>query len=210
MTTKNGLTSAPNSISSSNGNTILPVARVKRILKEDDVTCGPDVSFLFVATAELFIEYLAKQGLEQAKKEGRKNLNYQDLANAVTRTSNLGFLKDVIPQTYTLESAMKLYEDAMKMRSELHAAMLTDNDETESNSDEDYIKNACDQSESDDRTDISEDDGSSIAENTPNGRNLHLNGYNHEAENGILSDSELSEAPETSSEIGSDTVVNDD
>ncbi|CAG8495868.1 10395_t:CDS:2 [Acaulospora colombiana] len=197
MAIENGSTSTPSSTSNptstSNGSTMLPVSRVRRILKEHDATCGADVSFLITATAELFIEYLVKKGLEQAKNEGRKNLGYQDL--------------DVIPQTCTLENALKLYDDAMRTRSELQDAMLTDNESGgEEDSDrEDYSENNCEESIEDQIQ--SDNGGSSIVGNAPNGR---LNGHKYNAENEISSDSELSEAPETStSENSSDTVANE-
>ncbi|RHZ44976.1 hypothetical protein Glove_701g20 [Diversispora epigaea] len=241
MTYRNGSTGTSSNYISSplspTGNTILPVTRVKRIIKEDNEvkTCGADVTFLITVAAEIFIEYFMKQGLEQAKSENRKNVNYQDLANVVKEMDNLQFLKEVVPQTSTYEKAIKLYDKAMEMR---NIEMLTDGDdddgddesEDESKEEEEYSEDNCDENigdQSNDDDDEQGDEENDISNNilsedenessidviiTPKGQKSRLidNNYIDDEENGVSSDSELSEVPETSvSENSSTTVVND-
>ncbi|KAL9113080.1 MAG: hypothetical protein Q9227_002692 [Pyrenula ochraceoflavens] len=52
---------------------------------------------------ELFIRYLTEQAHNVVKSERkpRRNLQYRDFANAVSRIDNLEFLSDTIPQTTT-------------------------------------------------------------------------------------------------------------
>src|SRR5436190_19346049 len=49
----------------------------------------------------MFIQYLAGEGLNMAKLERkpRRNIQYKDLANAVSHQDNLQFLEDIIPKT---------------------------------------------------------------------------------------------------------------
>ncbi|KAH0569239.1 hypothetical protein GP486_000056 [Trichoglossum hirsutum] len=49
----------------------------------------------------MFVQYLAEQGHNVVKSERkpRRNIQYKDLANAVSRIDNLEFLSDVIPRT---------------------------------------------------------------------------------------------------------------
>ncbi|KAL9622112.1 MAG: hypothetical protein Q9160_003455 [Pyrenula sp. 1 TL-2023] len=53
--------------------------------------------------SELFIRYLTEQAHNVVKSERkpRRNLQYKDFANAVSRIDNLEFLADVIPRTTT-------------------------------------------------------------------------------------------------------------
>ncbi|ORZ13112.1 histone-fold-containing protein [Absidia repens] len=91
------------------GQSALPLARVKRIIKED-----PDVSLINVeathciaSATELFMEYLVNEGYSRAQKNKRKTVFYKDLASAVSQTDPLEFLEDVIPTTMTLEEAYR-------------------------------------------------------------------------------------------------------
>ncbi|CAG8481943.1 1748_t:CDS:2 [Diversispora eburnea] len=217
MTYKNGSTGTSSYYISSplspTGNTILPVTRVKRIIKEDNEvkTCGADVTFLITVAAEIFIEYFMRQGLEQAKSENRKNVNYQDL--------------EIVPQTCTYEKAIKLYDKAMEMR---NTVMLTDDDESgdESKEEEEYSEDNCDENIDDQSNDdgeqgdeendinnniLSEDENRSSIDVivTSKGQKSRLIDNNYiDEENGVSSDSELSEVPETSiSENSSITVL---
>ncbi|KAL1977371.1 hypothetical protein VTN31DRAFT_230 [Thermomyces dupontii] len=87
------------------GQTVVPIARVKRIVQQDEdiVQCSSKATFLIAMATELFIQYLAEQGYNVVKSERkpRKTLQYKDLATAVSRIDNLEFLADVIPKTTT-------------------------------------------------------------------------------------------------------------
>ncbi|KAI9774269.1 MAG: hypothetical protein M1840_004163 [Geoglossum simile] len=85
------------------GQAALPLARVKRIihLDEDVANCSTNAAFVVTVATEMFVQYLAEQGHNVVKSERkpRRNIQYKDLANAVSRIDNLEFLADVIPRT---------------------------------------------------------------------------------------------------------------
>ncbi|KAI9772356.1 MAG: hypothetical protein M1839_002492 [Geoglossum umbratile] len=85
------------------GQAALPLARVKRIihLDEDVANCSTNAAFVVTVATEMFVQYLAEQGHNVAKSERkpRRNIQYKDLANAVSRIDNLEFLADVVPRT---------------------------------------------------------------------------------------------------------------
>ncbi|KAI9803352.1 MAG: hypothetical protein M1833_000869 [Piccolia ochrophora] len=79
------------------------VARVKRIIHVDDDinNCSSGAAFAIALATEMFVRYLVEQGHNVVKSERkpRRNIQYKDLATAVTRIDNLEFLADVIPRT---------------------------------------------------------------------------------------------------------------
>ncbi|RJE18789.1 Histone-like transcription factor [Aspergillus sclerotialis] len=96
---------APESVDEITGQTALPMARIKKIIQLDDdiVQCSSNATFVISVATEMFIQYLAEQGHNVVKSERkpRKNIQYRDLATAVSRIDNLEFLADVIPKTTT-------------------------------------------------------------------------------------------------------------
>ncbi|KAI1172691.1 histone-fold-containing protein [Nemania sp. FL0916] len=85
------------------GQTQLPLSRVKKIIAQDqDINiCSNNAAFVITLATEMFIQYLAGEGLNVAKLERkpRRNIQYKDLANAVSHQDNLQFLEDIIPKT---------------------------------------------------------------------------------------------------------------
>ncbi|KAI2623721.1 histone-fold-containing protein [Xylaria nigripes] len=85
------------------GQTQLPLSRVKKIVAQDqDINiCSNNAAFVITLATEMFIQYLAGEGLNMAKLERkpRRNIQYKDLANAVSHQDNLEFLEDIIPKT---------------------------------------------------------------------------------------------------------------
>ncbi|EJU03221.1 hypothetical protein DACRYDRAFT_40613, partial [Dacryopinax primogenitus] len=63
------------------GKTLLPVARVQKILKADKEmsTCGKDAVFLISVAAEEFIKRLAQAGHQQAQRDKRSTVQQRDL-----------------------------------------------------------------------------------------------------------------------------------
>ncbi|KAF8434934.1 histone-fold-containing protein [Terfezia claveryi] len=110
-----------------NGSTALPLTRVKRIIKLDEEigTCSSSAAFLVTVAAEMFIQYLAKQGYKGAQKDRRKNLQYKDLANAVAALDTLEFLSDTIPRTVPYKKIAT--ERTKKASGELGAGQMTIN-----------------------------------------------------------------------------------
>ncbi|KYK59599.1 Histone-like transcription factor and archaeal histone family protein [Drechmeria coniospora] len=85
------------------GHTQLPLSRVKKIIHKDaDVShCSNNAAFAITRAAEMFIMHLAETSLNQARAERkpRRNIQYKDVANAVSHLDNLEFLEDIVPKT---------------------------------------------------------------------------------------------------------------
>ncbi|CAI2167319.1 8125_t:CDS:2 [Funneliformis geosporum] len=186
------------------GTTVLPIARVKRIIKLDEeiTTIGTDSTFLIAIAAELFVDYFVKKGVDQAKSEKRKVIRYEDMAYLVKNNENLGFLQDIVPET-------QAFEDYLKNRNRKKRKRKT-KDENDNSSDlEDSPLNVGEVIENG----LIEN---SEVESSINGRDTFINNQKRNGKNvvnviinnGVSSGSELSDAPETSSE--NSTVLNDE
>ncbi|KAH6895255.1 histone-fold-containing protein [Thelonectria olida] len=85
------------------GQTQLPLSRVKKIIAQDpDIhICSNNAAFVITLAAEMFIQHLTTEAQTQAKLERkpRRNIQYKDVANAVSHQDNLEFLEDVVPKT---------------------------------------------------------------------------------------------------------------
>lgn len=104
----------------SRGATDLPQARIKRIIKQDrdvDMTSNDAVFAISVAT-ELFIQRLAKSAHNIAAREKRKQIQYKDVAECVSRIDQFEFLADVVPQTVSKERALKKHNSAKKAQAQ--------------------------------------------------------------------------------------------
>ncbi|GAA5815723.1 hypothetical protein MFLAVUS_009237 [Mucor flavus] len=97
------------------GTTILPLARIKRVIKEDkDVSLiNAEATFCIAYATELFMEYLVTEAFEKAKKDKRKTVYYKDLAGAVKEIEQFEFLEDVIPTTMTLKAAIEKRKETL-------------------------------------------------------------------------------------------------
>ncbi|KAF9322257.1 hypothetical protein BG003_003268 [Podila horticola] len=107
--TSSGSASSSSYSGKAKGVTQLPVARVKRIIKEDkDIAMvSNDAVFLISMATELFLESFTTKAFNLAKMEKRKTIAYKDLATAVSQHDSLEFLQDVIPKTMTLKAALE-------------------------------------------------------------------------------------------------------
>lgn len=89
------------------GSSVLPLARVKKIIAMDDdiAQCSNSAAFAISIATEMFIRQLTQQAHNVVKSERkpRRNLQYKDFATAVARIDNLEFLSDVIPRTTTFK-----------------------------------------------------------------------------------------------------------
>ncbi|KAL9584863.1 MAG: hypothetical protein Q9212_001860 [Teloschistes hypoglaucus] len=76
---------------------------------------------------EMFIRYLAEQAMNVVKteKKPRRNIQYKDLANAVTRIDNLEFLSDVIPKTTTFREFKEKKSRTVKPSAPLSSGQTT-------------------------------------------------------------------------------------
>ncbi|KAL8759767.1 MAG: hypothetical protein Q9184_003522 [Pyrenodesmia sp. 2 TL-2023] len=111
------------------GSASLPLARVKRILAldEDIHQCSNNGAFVITVATELFIRYLAEQAMNVVKSERkpRRNIQYKDLAGAVSRIENLEFLADVIPKTTTVREYREKKAKSGKPNARLSSGQTT-------------------------------------------------------------------------------------
>ncbi|EGG15245.1 putative histone-like transcription factor [Cavenderia fasciculata] len=84
--------------------TQLPIARIKRIMKNDkDVKLiSSDASLLITKATELFLEHLVQEAYNATLRDKRRILSYKDLSTTVKDNDRLEFLSDIIPQKLTL------------------------------------------------------------------------------------------------------------
>ncbi|KAK5998258.1 DNA polymerase epsilon subunit C [Cladobotryum mycophilum] len=91
------------------GQNLLPLSRVKKIISQDtDVhMCSNNAAFVITLAAEMFIQHLADEAYTQAKLERkpRRNIQYKDIANAISHQDHLEFLEDVAPKTVPFKKA---------------------------------------------------------------------------------------------------------
>ncbi|KAJ3175047.1 hypothetical protein HDU87_006443 [Geranomyces variabilis] len=97
-----------------------PQARVKSIMRGEDVAAAPvvghDAVFAATLATEMFLEYLVERSFANTRGEGRRVVGYRDIAKAVTDTMDLAFLEDVIPQTVPIKAALETREKLLKMQ----------------------------------------------------------------------------------------------
>ncbi|EPX71960.1 histone-like transcription factor family [Schizosaccharomyces octosporus yFS286] len=79
------------------GKTVLPLSRVKKIIKQDeDIHSCSNASALLVSVAtEMFIQKLADQSFQLAKLQKRKGIQYRDVADVVRKDDQFEFLSDL-------------------------------------------------------------------------------------------------------------------
>jgi DNA-directed RNA polymerase I subunit RPA43 len=90
------------------GSSQLPLARVKKIISQDEdiAQCSNSAAFAMSVATEIFLRYLTESAYNVVKTETtrgkpRRNIAYKDIATAVSRIDNLEFLSDVVPKTKT-------------------------------------------------------------------------------------------------------------
>ncbi|KAL4722523.1 hypothetical protein ACLX1H_010400 [Fusarium chlamydosporum] len=85
------------------GQNQLPLSRVKKIIAQDPEIglCSNNAAFVITLAAEMFVQHLAEESHTQAKldRKPRRNIQYKDVASAVSHHDNLEFLEDVVPKT---------------------------------------------------------------------------------------------------------------
>ncbi|OMJ28811.1 putative transcription factor [Smittium culicis] len=96
---------------------LLPISRVKRIIKEDKSVqmINSEAVFLMTKAVELFIRKFANEALNYSKSEKRKTIFYKDAAKVVQNVDSWAFLEDIIPPTI---SAKKLKLDLEQTKPE--------------------------------------------------------------------------------------------
>ncbi|KAJ4421189.1 hypothetical protein N0V85_000282 [Neurospora sp. IMI 360204] len=101
------------------GQTQLPLTRVKKIIAVDpDITiCSNNAAFVITLATEMFIQHLASeaQNMAKAERKPRRNVQYKDVAAAVSHHDDLEFLEDVVPKTSSYK-AIKAQAAAARAR----------------------------------------------------------------------------------------------
>jgi len=97
-------------MTSSLGSTVLPISRIKTIMKSspDVSTISNDSLFLIAKATELFVEYLAKMSLKKSDKA--QTVDYNNLAVIVDEQETLQFLQDIIPQKIKYKEYLLMLE----------------------------------------------------------------------------------------------------
>ncbi|KAJ2236026.1 hypothetical protein IWW45_002121 [Coemansia sp. RSA 485] len=87
------------------GSSMLPAARVRRIIKEDkDIfACGAESLFLISRATEYFIDSIVRESYEFSRLDKRKTVQYKDMAKAIQSIEQYDFLADTIPPTVMLK-----------------------------------------------------------------------------------------------------------
>lgn len=92
----------------------IPVARIKRIIKQDpDIMAVNNTAVFNVAGAvQLFVGHVAEQALLNARANGRARLTYNDFARAIANNEELGFLRELVPETVPFQQVKEAREGA--------------------------------------------------------------------------------------------------
>ena len=82
---------------SSKAGLILPIIRVKKVLKEEhNLRQGRNASVFITGAAEAFLKHIIKNSIEHALQDGRKRLTSTHIDNAITQDGELrGYLTGV-------------------------------------------------------------------------------------------------------------------
>merc|ERR1719464_2016502 len=91
---------------------LLPLARVKTIMKSspDIENIGNEGLFLITKATELFIMYLTKLSQRHGNDQ---EVSYSDLAAVIQRKESMEFLHDIVPKKIKYSEYLKLVEDSM-------------------------------------------------------------------------------------------------
>ncbi|KAF8908995.1 histone-fold-containing protein [Gymnopilus junonius] len=83
------------------GKTLLPFARVQKIIKADkDIPIvAREATFLIAVATEEFIKRLTEAGQQVAHREKRATVQHRDIATVVRRADEFLFLEDIMPWT---------------------------------------------------------------------------------------------------------------
>ncbi|KAK5948352.1 hypothetical protein OHC33_010663 [Knufia fluminis] len=122
------------------GTSALPLARVKKIIAQDEdiAQCSNGAAFAISVATEEFLRYLTEQAYNVAKSESkpRKNIQYKDIAAAVSKLDNLQFLSDTVPRTVTYKQVKEKEKKAKDASDAANDAMNDDPNDTTANGDQ--------------------------------------------------------------------------
>lgn len=81
-------------------NHVLPLARIKKIMKADEDVCmiSADALVIFAKACEMFVLELTLRSWMHTEENKRRTLQKNDIATAITRTDIYDFLVDIFPR----------------------------------------------------------------------------------------------------------------
>ncbi|KAL3630362.1 hypothetical protein CASFOL_023346 [Castilleja foliolosa] len=100
---KDRLAEAYDTPSDVRGSHMLPLARIKKVMKADEQVkmISAETPVVFAKACEFFIMELSKRAWMHTQENKRRTLQRSDVANAIRDDDLLSFLKDVVPlETY--------------------------------------------------------------------------------------------------------------
>ncbi|XP_052900932.1 nuclear transcription factor Y subunit gamma [Anopheles moucheti] len=97
------------------GNQLLPLARIKKIMKLDEEVkmISSDAPLLFAKAIEIFIQELTLRAWLHTEHNKRRTLQRSDIAMAITRYDQFDFLIDIVPR-----DEIKVYKKEFEGKSE--------------------------------------------------------------------------------------------
>eukprot|EP01134_Creolimax_fragrantissima_P002959 CFRG2959T1 len=92
---------------------VLPISKIRRIMKEQIDTkfnIREEAVIAIAKSTELFLCKITRLAYENSEKDKRKGIAYRDVAAVVASSENLIFLEDLIPEKIRYLEAKKLLE----------------------------------------------------------------------------------------------------
>ncbi|SNX84694.1 uncharacterized protein MEPE_03403 [Melanopsichium pennsylvanicum] len=149
--------------------TLFPIARISRIIKADaDVDiCSKEATLLISIATEIFIRRFTDQAYTNAKQDQRKHVFYKDLSRAVQQSEWLEFLKQVVPNSISLSTALEKRADRFQLKERETEMILegnmVDEDDQEQDQDQDQEQEQEQEQEEEEEEDQDEEQGDQVA-----------------------------------------------
>ncbi|KAE9393986.1 histone-fold-containing protein [Gymnopus androsaceus JB14] len=77
---------------------ILPLARIKKVMKSDPDMIAADAPILFCKACEIFIEEITARAFIIADSNKRRTLSRSDISAALSKSDQFDFLIDIVPR----------------------------------------------------------------------------------------------------------------
>uniref|UniRef100_UPI00358E1779 chromatin accessibility complex protein 1 n=1 Tax=Myxine glutinosa TaxID=7769 RepID=UPI00358E1779 len=110
----------PDDHSESHKSALLPLSRVKLIMKSSPgVSCiGLDALYVMAKSTEMFVQSMAQHSLLEGGNGDVENLSYRNLAHLVQHNKSFQFLADVVPRKILASEYMEMMEQEKRMLDE--------------------------------------------------------------------------------------------
>ncbi|KAI8926449.1 hypothetical protein BC831DRAFT_456230 [Entophlyctis helioformis] len=95
-------------------------------LDKDIQATTADAVYAVTAAAELFLEVLARESFDYARRDGRRSLLYRDVAWAVNDVQEFEFLTEIVPHTLSYEIAVQRRKALEELNAQPSSAAMMD------------------------------------------------------------------------------------